>query len=83
MKKCKLCKNDFEPIDKEHIYCPSCWDKIYRENHPDEFKKHRICQYPGCNTIIDDQPENFRYCVRCWNKRKDEEKRLNNKSEKL
>ncbi len=72
IKKCKGCKKDFEPIDKRHIYCPSCWNKIYQENHPEEFLKHRICQGPGCNEIIDYQPEGFKYCPSCWIK-------LNNK----
>ncbi len=70
MKICKHCKKDFEPNYKNHEYCPNCWDKIYRERHPEEFRNHRICQAPGCKKIIDDQPEGFRYCVSCWVKMK-------------
>lgn len=74
MKKCALCKKDFEPIKLKHEYCPNCWDKIYRETHPEKVKTHRICQNPGCNNIIDDQPTNFRYCVSCWVKGKSTKK---------
>ena len=69
MKKCKLCLKDFEPKNKDHLYCPSCWNKIYNEMQQQKLKYHRVCKTPSCNAIIDDQPEHFQYCVSCWIKR--------------
>lgn len=72
MKKCAKCLKDFKPIDNYHKFCPACWDKIYRELHPEEFIIHRVCK--DCKTNIDYQPDGFKYCPSCWAK-------LHNKSE--
>lgn len=68
MKKCLKCKKDFEPIKVEHEFCPSCWDKVYKESHPEQFKTHRLCL--DCKRNIDYQPDNFKFCPSCWRKRK-------------
>lgn len=60
------CHKTFEPKDPTHRFCPECWDKIMRKIQQQKLKYHRVCKTPGCNTIIDDQPENFQYCVSCW-----------------
>ncbi len=74
IKKCPKCHKQFEPIHKEHEFCPECWNKIYREIHPEKSSFHRICKNPGCNKIIDDQPEGFQYCTSCWVKLKEQNK---------